>query len=139
MGREPLLPERRYLNADNEESQNYSDDIGLDFVPEHYYKLLSETNGLTFRSCARFSRINRLKETSIDNYQYVPSEATIRKEYVKCGHYYCYRCKHGPYYYAYWRDKKGRLEKKYIGKYDPREDGTFHLIDLSPLKAITWS
>jgi hypothetical protein len=137
MGRKPLLPERRYLNVENGGSMNYSDDIGLDFIPEHFYKLLSDSNGLIFRSRERFSRINRLKETSINNYEYVPSDATIRKEYVKCGNYYCYRCKHGPYYYAYWRDEKGKLRKKYIGKYDPRKDETFDLIDLTPLRLIT--
>jgi hypothetical protein len=46
---------------------------------------------------------------------------TIRKEYVKCGNPYCYRCKHGPYYYAYWKEN-GKLKKKYIGLYNPREE-----------------
>ena len=46
------------------------------------------------------------------------------KEYVKCGNYYCNRCPHGPYYYAYWRDPddNNKVKKKYMGKYDPRED-----------------
>ena len=136
MGEKPLLPERRFLNVDNGESRNYSDEIVLDFVPEHYFKLLSDTKGFTFRSGRMFSRINRL-ETSIENYECVPSGATIRKEYVKCGHYYCNRCTHGPYYYAYWRDEKRKLRKKYIGKHDPRKDETFDLIDLTPLRTIT--
>ncbi|HET9805395.1 MAG TPA: hypothetical protein VFP49_00650 [Nitrososphaeraceae archaeon] len=33
----------------------------------------------------------------------------------------CIGCKHGPYYYAYWKDKSGKLKKKYIERNDPRE------------------
>jgi hypothetical protein len=32
----------------------------------------------------------------------IPENATIRKEYVKCGKEMC-ELKHGPYYYAYWK------------------------------------
>lgn len=136
MGRKPLLPERRFLNENNEESEKYSNIDDLDFIPEHFYKLFSDTNSLTFRSRNRFSKINEFKEMSIDNYQSVPLNATLRKEYIKCGNCQCHRCNHGPYYYAYWRDVKGILRKKYIGKYDPRKDETFDLIDLTPLRSI---
>jgi hypothetical protein len=42
----------------------------------------------------------------------VPRRATFRCEHVNCG-----RCpkKHGPYWYAYWRDQ-GQLRKRYIGR-----------------------
>jgi hypothetical protein len=69
-------------------------------------------------------------ENSIRNFKMVPSNATIRLEYVKCGKSKCYKCSneieykelHGPYYFAYWRDKQnhGKLKKKYIGHDDPR-------------------
>lgn len=69
-------------------------------------------------------------ENSIRNFKMVPSNATIRIEYVKCGKPKCNKCSneieykefHGPYYYAYWRDKnnQGKLKKKYIGDDDPR-------------------
>ena len=36
----------------------------------------------------------------------------------------CPRCKHGPYFYAYWKDNKGKLRKKYVGKYHPAKDNT---------------
>lgn len=43
-----------------------------------------------------------------------PENATIRQEYTKCGKVDCDK-KHGPYLYAYWKDK-GKLKKKYVGK-----------------------
>jgi hypothetical protein len=48
------------------------------------------------------------------NRKSIPSNATIRREYTKCGKECCNICKHGPYYYGYWREK-GKLKKKYIG------------------------
>jgi len=71
-------------------------------------------------------------KNSIRNYSFVPSNSTIRLEYVRCGKSNCNTCSdyfnylfngHGPYYYAYFRDKEnqGRLKKKYIGQYDPRD------------------
>ena len=69
-------------------------------------------------------------ENSIRNFEMIPSNATIRLEYIKCGKSNCNKCSeeneynefHGPYYYAYWRDKnnQGKLKKKYIGHDDPR-------------------
>jgi hypothetical protein len=53
--------------------------------------------------------------TSANNSRNLPSNATIRKEYVRCGKLDC-QSKHGPYYYAYWKDN-GKTNKKYIGKY----------------------
>lgn len=42
------------------------------------------------------------------------------QEKVKCGKKRCKACQsgpsHGPYWYEYSRDNKGRLHKKYIGK-----------------------
>lgn len=57
------------------------------------------------------------------NFQSIPNNATIRKEYIKCGKDLCLGCEHGPYYYAYWRDENNakKLKKKYIGRNDPRE------------------
>jgi len=40
---------------------------------------------------------------------------SIRKEYINCGKEICQH-KHGPYYYAYWKDPESKkLKKKYIG------------------------
>jgi hypothetical protein len=50
----------------------------------------------------------------------IPKNATIRKEYVKCRKETCEE-KHGPYYYAYWKDPETKqLKKKYIGTRMPK-------------------
>jgi hypothetical protein len=49
-----------------------------------------------------------------DNNQEIPSNATIRQEYVKCGDPDCQNS-HGPYLYAYWKQDK-KLKKRYVGK-----------------------
>ncbi|MDN5847920.1 MAG: hypothetical protein L0H53_16795 [Candidatus Nitrosocosmicus sp.] len=58
----------------------------------------------------------------------LPKNYTLREEYIRCGKektYKCKSCRHGPYYYAYWREKlpeqnKSILRKKYLGTIDPR-------------------
>jgi hypothetical protein len=65
--------------------------------------------------------MNSKMEIANKNSKTIPKNATIRKEYVKCGKDFCLRCEHGPYYYAYWREESGKLKKKYIGRNDPRE------------------
>jgi hypothetical protein len=52
----------------------------------------------------------------------IPKNATIRKEFVKCKKPDCCYERHGPYYYAYWKDPETKkLKKKYIGrKYIPQ-------------------
>ena len=49
-----------------------------------------------------------------DNNSEIPSNATIRQEYVKCGDPDCQN-QHGPYLYAYWKEDK-KLNKRYVGK-----------------------
>ena len=47
----------------------------------------------------------------------IPKNATIRKEFVKCKKPDCCYERHGPYYYAYWKDPEtNKLKKKYIGR-----------------------
>lgn len=71
------------------------------------------------------SSINKFKEIEIRQSQIVstlPSNHTIRKEFIKCGKEFCLQCPHGPYYYAYWKDSTTRkLKKKYLGVIDPRQ------------------
>ena len=51
----------------------------------------------------------------------IPENATIRKEYIKCGKENCQH-KHGPYYYAYWKDPETKkLKKKYVGDHMPKD------------------
>jgi hypothetical protein len=77
------------------------------------YALVNETKKFSARLKSQEALLSR-------NYKSIPSSATIREEYVKCGKPDCNRCKHGPYYYGYWKEN-GKLKKKYIGRYDPRE------------------
>ena len=62
--------------------------------------------------------INRIKSMQLaceSRAKLIPENATIRKEYVKCGKEFCEEL-HGPYYYAYWKDPEiKKLKKKYIG------------------------
>jgi hypothetical protein len=52
----------------------------------------------------------------------IPENATIRKEYIKCGKAFCEQ-PHGPYYYGYWKDPQSKkLNKKYIGTHMPEND-----------------
>jgi hypothetical protein len=94
---------------DSEFVSKYSDRFYADG-----YALVEQTNHM-------LARINSQQDLTSIKYKSIPSGATIRKEYVKCGNPYCYSCKHGPYYYGYWKDN-GKLKKKYIGRYDPREE-----------------
>jgi hypothetical protein len=90
-------------------------------------KLAARVESEKVRSIAR-ARKEEL--TATHNSNCIPSNATIREEYVKCGRSNCSQSKHGPYFYAYWKDGNGNLRKKYIGKYRPsfresyRKDGS---------------
>lgn len=46
---------------------------------------------------------------------------TLRCEWVNCNKSDCRGCPHGPYWYAYWRER-GKLKKRYIGKGRPHHD-----------------
>jgi len=46
--------------------------------------------------------------------QEIPPNATIRREYTRCGKRGCEKL-HGPYLYAYWKQDK-KLRKRYVGK-----------------------
>jgi DNA-binding SARP family transcriptional activator len=52
------------------------------------------------------------------------SKITYRQQYTRCGKQRCRKCRegvgHGPYWYAYWREK-GRTISKYIGTNLPTE------------------
>jgi hypothetical protein len=67
--------------------------------------------------------LNKIKSSrlaSINRARSIPGNATIRKEYIKCGKQICEH-KHGPYYYAYWKDPESKkLKKKYIGNHIPK-------------------
>ena len=56
---------------------------------------------------------NQLTKTN-DNKQEIPSNATIRQQYVTCGKPQ-YQKKYGPYLYAFW-EEGNRTKSRYIGK-----------------------
>jgi hypothetical protein len=76
--------------------------------------------------------INRIKSMQLacsDRAKLIPGNATIRKEFVKCGKEACEEL-HGPYYYAYWKDPELRkLKKKYIGTHAPKTSDVTELKD----------
>jgi hypothetical protein len=79
-------------------------------------KLLAHANKAAEKSRKFLNKIESKKQSSINRAKLVPENATIRKEYIKCGKTPCYHGKHGPYYYAYWKDPETKkLKKKYIG------------------------
>jgi hypothetical protein len=92
----------------------------IDKLHERVNKLVAQAKSEKVRSEAKI-RSERL--TSANNCSNLPDNVTIREEYVKCGKSGCSRCRHGPYFYAYWKVNE-KLNKKYIGKYAPRTDST---------------
>jgi hypothetical protein len=83
------------------------------------------TRKLLDKSQKLLERIESAEQTSRDNVQSIPTYATIRKEYVRCGKLGCEQEPHGPYYYAYWKEDvnadagrsacRKKLKKKHIG------------------------
>jgi len=90
----------------------------IDRLHEKTEKLVARVESEEQRSIAK---IKSEHLTSANNCRNLPTNATIRKEYVRCGKLDC-PSKHGPYYYAYWKDDTSKLKKKYIGKYPPSID-----------------
>ncbi|MGB7635676.1 MAG: hypothetical protein WBL68_18310, partial [Nitrososphaeraceae archaeon] len=63
-------------------------------------------------------RIKDAEASSIQRFNALPTNATIRKEYVKCGKNDC-EISHGPYYYAYWKE---RIQKKATCPKNPKAE-----------------
>ena len=105
------------ITSRNEFSRLDDPEISLKKMREKAIFLIKESEKVLVK-------INSKIQTASRNSKSIPQNATIRKEYVKCGKEFCIRCNHGPYYYAYWRDENGKLKKKYIGRNDPREKET---------------
>jgi hypothetical protein len=81
-----------------------------------FEELMEEGNRLIARVRALDNKERSKKLACQTRSKSIPKNATIRKEYVKCKKPNCYHRKHGPYYYAYWKDPETkRLKKKYIG------------------------
>ena len=84
-------------------------------------KLLANANKTTERATRFLNKIKSRQLACVNRAKSVPENATIRKEYIKCGKQMC-ELKHGPYYYAYWKDPESKkLRKKYIGDHVPTD------------------
>ena len=82
-------------------------------------KLLAKANKTTERATKFINKIRSRQLACVNRAKSIPENATIRKEYIKCGKEICEH-KHGPYYYAYWKDSETKkLKKRYIGDHMP--------------------
>ena len=68
-------------------------------------KVLANANKTIEKSTKFINKIKSRQLACANKAKSIPENATIRKEYVKCGKEICEQ-KHGPYYYAYWKDLK---------------------------------
>jgi hypothetical protein len=89
------------------------------------YKVIASANKAVQKAQKLIDRIESAEQTSKINAKAIPDHATIRKEFVKCGKLRCEQEPHGPYFYAYWKERikndddsgnmRTILKKKYIG------------------------
>jgi hypothetical protein len=94
------------------------DIFSLSQRPRYYNDLFSRTDKFLEKTRKFVDGVRTEEKASKTKFDRVPPNATIREERVNCKKYRCMMCPHGPYYYAYWKEK-GKLRKKYIGtKYD---------------------
>jgi hypothetical protein len=83
-----------------------------------FEELMAEANRLIARVKALDNKERSKRLACQTRSKSIPKNATIRKEFVKCNKPDCYHKKHGPYYYAYWKDHETKkLKQKYIGRY----------------------
>jgi hypothetical protein len=70
-------------------------------------KVLANANKAIEKSTKFINKIKSRELACANRAKSIPENATIRKEYIKCGKDMCER-KHGPYYYAYWKDPQSK-------------------------------
>ncbi len=102
---------------------NYEGDDWIFLKPIPLPKLLKRINKVLEKTTRLIAKVESEKLASTNNSRKIPSNATIREEYIRCGKSEC-TSEHGPYYYAYWKNDKGKLRKKCIGKYAPPVEKT---------------
>jgi len=104
-------------------SLGFSDRFSKWFRPMSFDRLMKEANKLIARAEKLNNKDESEKQACQSRSKSIPKNATIRKEYVKCKKPNCYPDRHGPFYYAYWKDPASKkLRKKYIGRYFEREN-----------------
>jgi hypothetical protein len=83
-------------------------------------KLLANANKTIEKSTKFLNKMKSKQLAYANRAKSIPENATIRKEYIKCGKDMC-ELMHGPYYYAYWKDPESKkLKKRYIGDHMPK-------------------
>ena len=112
--KENIIQEGLQNNISLEEFDN------VDHIPTYIEKLYNNTEGVIEHAKEFIDKIQTRNKEVAKKSKLIPDNATIRKEYVNCNHENCFRCPHGPYYYAYWRSNDGKLKKKYIGTFCPK-------------------
>ena len=86
-----------------------------------FQKILANANKTTERANKFLNKIKSRQLACANRLKSIPANATIRKEYIKCGKEICQH-EHGPYFYAYWKDLESKkLKKKYIGDHVPKD------------------
>ncbi len=92
--------------------------------PQYYDENNDNTKDKLKDILAKIKKFKETENSSKNRLNSIPKNATIREDLIKCGKVNCNLCPHGPYYYAYFKDKtnnnKSRLRKKYLGISDPR-------------------
>jgi hypothetical protein len=142
LGRYHNLPINNNINNnDNSSSQShfnqseshYKENVGkslfdwnkplFGYKSSSLQKLLAKANKTTERATKFINKIRSRQLACVSRAKSIPENATIRKEYIKCGKEFC-ELKHGPYYYAYWKNPETKkLKKKYIGDHMPKKEG----------------
>lgn len=99
-------------------SLKFSDPFPDIFKPMPFWKLIKKANKTIAWGKILTAKHESAVSRCTSRTKLVPINATIRKEYVKCKKSNCCHERHGPYYYAYWKDRANkRLRKKYIGRH----------------------
>ena len=70
-------------------------------------KVLANANKAIEESTKFINKIKSRQLACVNRAKSIPENATIRKEYIKCGKEICEQ-KHGSYYYAYWKDPESK-------------------------------
>ena len=85
------------------------------FVKKHtsLQKVLTNANKAIEKSTKFINKIKSRDLACAERAKSIPENASIRKEYIKCGKQICQQ-EHGPFYYAYWKDPESKKLKKWI-------------------------
>ena len=111
-----LLNAKRDLIQKGLETDIYLSDFDkLNFFPRRLINSLNNAKSVITHSEEFLGKLKQRRQINDTNHKLHPGNVSIRQEYIKCDKESCKGCRHGPYYYGYWREKDGKLKKKYIG------------------------